>query len=156
MKRTEYFESLKDPRWQRKRLEIFQRDGFACCFCGDTETTLHVHHLAYWPGIEPWEYPEDWLRTVCAPCHEERTALDREKRQASGPFHRQVFAFLSETDPETCLNLLQAIQSVADRKALPFGLMVAYLVLLCARDRKTHRLSDWIKEVDDSHGWGDR
>ena len=27
---SDYVEKLKDPRWQRKRLEIMQRDGFRC------------------------------------------------------------------------------------------------------------------------------
>ncbi len=40
-----YSEKLKDPRWQKKRLEIFQRDEFHCQQCGDGENTLCVHYL---------------------------------------------------------------------------------------------------------------
>lgn len=42
-RRSEYLEKLKDPRWQKRRLEIFQRDEFTCQVCFDTESTLHVH-----------------------------------------------------------------------------------------------------------------
>ena len=30
-----YSEKLKDPRWQKKRLEILERDNFRCQYCGD-------------------------------------------------------------------------------------------------------------------------
>jgi hypothetical protein len=65
-----YREMLRDPRWQKKRLEIMSRDGFRCRLCGDAETTLNVHHLRYARGAAPWEYPERSLVTVCEPCHE--------------------------------------------------------------------------------------
>lgn len=42
-----YYEMLKDPRWQKKRLEIMERDEFACRDCGDKESTLNVHHTYY-------------------------------------------------------------------------------------------------------------
>lgn len=63
-----YQEKLKDPRWQKKRLEVFNRDGFACCKCNDTETTLHVHHLKY-TGYDPWDAPIDDLEALCEDCH---------------------------------------------------------------------------------------
>ena len=57
------------PKWQKKRLEILSRDGFKCLACGCTETTLHVHHLSYAKGREPWEYDEDNFQTLCQYCH---------------------------------------------------------------------------------------
>ena len=63
-----YQEKLKDPRWQKKRLEILQRDGFACTYCGDTRSTLHVHHVDY-VGENPWDAPEDCLISLCEDCH---------------------------------------------------------------------------------------
>ena len=30
-----YSEQLKSPKWQKKRLEIMQRDKFTCQLCGD-------------------------------------------------------------------------------------------------------------------------
>lgn len=59
----------KDPRWQRKRLEILNRDEFACRICGDTEMELHVHHLVYTRGHKPWEYENKHLLSVCKQCH---------------------------------------------------------------------------------------
>lgn len=62
-----YSDKLLDPKWQRKRLEILQRDNFTCDKCGDTETTLHVHHLKY--TKEPWDAPNKDLQTLCNDCH---------------------------------------------------------------------------------------
>jgi len=64
-----YSEKLKDPRWQKVRLETLQRDFWTCRKCGDTETTLHVHHTLYSPGVEPWEYRREQLVTLCETCH---------------------------------------------------------------------------------------
>lgn len=71
-----YRDKLRDPRWQKKRLEIFQRDAWTCQACGDKETELQVHHLAY--SGEPWEAQNDMLRTLCAPCHKLVTEINRD------------------------------------------------------------------------------
>lgn len=63
-----YSDLLKDPRWQKKRLKIMERDGFKCQGCGNEEKTLHVHHLKY-NGM-PWEAPDNHLITLCENCHE--------------------------------------------------------------------------------------
>ena len=68
---TTYGDKLRDPRWQRKRLEILSRDDFTCRLCGDNESTLHVHHLLYFKGAEPWQYDANCLVTTCESCHEE-------------------------------------------------------------------------------------
>lgn len=65
-----YSEKLKDPQWQKKRLEILQRDEFSCQVCGDERSTLHVHHRRYINGREPWEYTNDQLVTLCENCHQ--------------------------------------------------------------------------------------
>ena len=64
-----YAQKLKDPRWQKKRLEILERDRFTCIYCGDTKTTLHVHHTLYRKGADPWEYQHEFLMTLCEDCH---------------------------------------------------------------------------------------
>jgi hypothetical protein len=64
-----YSEKLKDPRWQRKRLEVMQRDDFTCRLCGNAEKTLNVHHCNYGKGKEPWDYPDSNLVTLCEDCH---------------------------------------------------------------------------------------
>jgi hypothetical protein len=64
-----YRERLLDPRWQRVRLRVFARDGRSCLACGETSRTLHVHHLHYEPGKEPWESHPNSLATLCQLCH---------------------------------------------------------------------------------------
>lgn len=65
-----YAEKLKDPRWQKKRLEVFGRDDFTCRMCGSKDKTLIVHHACYLPGSEPWDYDNNFLYTMCESCHE--------------------------------------------------------------------------------------
>jgi hypothetical protein len=73
-----YSEKLRDPRWQKKRLEIMQRDCFACRNCRDKESTLNVHHQWYKRGAEPWDYDADSLVTLCESCHADEPA-ERER-----------------------------------------------------------------------------
>jgi hypothetical protein len=70
---TYYAELLKDPRWQKRRLEVMQRDNFKCKWCLDEKSTLHVHHLKYKNGLKPWEYPDSTLVCICEGCHQEWT-----------------------------------------------------------------------------------
>jgi len=69
MAKQNYWEKLKDPRWQRKRLEIMGRDSFMCMSCGDKDNTLNVHHKTYKKGAEPWEYNDENFITLCDDCH---------------------------------------------------------------------------------------
>ncbi len=64
-----YSDKLKYPKWQKKRLEIMGRDSFKCSNCNTDKIELQVHHLDYFPSLEPWEYPNDMLITLCEPCH---------------------------------------------------------------------------------------
>ena len=72
--KSTYRQLLRDPRWQRKRLEVFQRDNWMCQQCKATDRTLHVHHLRYHTGFLPWEYQFDDLVTLCEICHEHQHA----------------------------------------------------------------------------------
>lgn len=65
-----YAEKLRHPKWQKKRLEILQRDGFKCVKCGDADSALHVHHKVYEYGCYPWDYDNRLLVTLCYSCHE--------------------------------------------------------------------------------------
>lgn len=69
MSKQSYYEKLKDPRWQKKRLEVLEYFGFACRICDDDTSTLHVHHNNYISGREPWEYLEDQFTVLCDECH---------------------------------------------------------------------------------------
>ena len=64
-----YSELLRDPRWQKMRLKIMERDRFKCRTCGNEKGTLNVHHKVYKSGKNPWEYEAHKLVTVCETCH---------------------------------------------------------------------------------------
>lgn len=76
-----YTEQLKDPRWQKRRREIFERDNYICTDCGlngryrDEETgiidfcEMHIHHKIYKKNALPWEYDDSELTTLCYVCH---------------------------------------------------------------------------------------
>ena len=68
-----YSDKLKDPRWQKKRLEILERDGWECTSCGSIDKTLHVHHTYYDFALNPWDYHESTLVSLCEECHSEIT-----------------------------------------------------------------------------------
>lgn len=74
-----YSELLRDPRWQKKRLEIFELDGWRCRRCESKKDTLHVHHLYYIKGKMPWEYDNSALVTYCEECHEECKSVNWQK-----------------------------------------------------------------------------
>lgn len=61
-----YSEKLSDPRWQRLRIKILNRDKNRCTYC-QTNENIQVHHLKY--TGEPWQAPESDLITVCDCCH---------------------------------------------------------------------------------------
>lgn len=65
-----YKDLLKNPQWQRKRLEVFQRDNFTCQCCNSTNKELHLHHLQYKKGSLPHDYDEEMLVTLCCDCHD--------------------------------------------------------------------------------------
>lgn len=69
MSRTTYSEKLRDPRWQRRRLEKLNASDWKCDKCSTPHVTLHVHHIKYTKGKEPWEYADDELRVLCEVCH---------------------------------------------------------------------------------------
>jgi hypothetical protein len=73
-RRSDYAAKLRDPRWQKKRLEILDFDSFTRQECGDATTTLHVHHRYYQFGRDPWDYPKSALATLCESCHAEARA----------------------------------------------------------------------------------
>ena len=71
-----YLEKLKDPRWQKRRLEILSLNNFECQDCGAKNNNLHVHHLYYDKGREPWDYGDDTLMCLCDDCHTEARRKD--------------------------------------------------------------------------------
>ncbi len=84
-KSNNYFKNFKNPRWQKKRLEILERDEWKCSVCDDKESTLVVHHFWYGNIKDdtsgklrrrlPWEYDNKDLTTLCEECHQEEHEL---------------------------------------------------------------------------------
>lgn len=69
---SSYRQKLRHPKWQKKRLQILQETDFRCGICDNDELELHVHHIYYEKGKDPWDYPDDALLAVCYECHENR------------------------------------------------------------------------------------
>jgi hypothetical protein len=81
-----YAELLKDPRWQKKRLEIMERDKWTCQTCLGKESTLTVHHKSYKKDddgkfLDPWDYSGGDLITLCEFCHESEEECLREQKK---------------------------------------------------------------------------
>lgn len=81
-----YAEKFKDPRWQKKRLEILKQHGFECTNCGGKDEELNVHHKFYKKDTAPWEYEDDELTVFCKTCHESWHAAKKEAEQVIGNF----------------------------------------------------------------------
>ena len=89
-----YKEQIQDPRWQKVRLEIMNRDGFICTnkFCTSLKnTTLNVHHLDYIPDTMIWEYPTYMLVTLCYPCHHKEQSRKRHEKFLLNTFKMHGF-----------------------------------------------------------------
>lgn len=108
-----YSQKLKDPRWQKKRLEILGRDDFECKICGDSKSTLHVHHRAYIWGNDPWDYMDDVFITLCESCH----AMETEMMQESISTINQVLKlnFYSSDINDIAISL----KSISDNSPYP-------------------------------------
>lgn len=96
-----YADLLRDPRWQRKRLEILGRDNFKCRYCYDATSTLHAHHTRYEKGALPWDYNDDVIITLCESCHErwheDKLALDN------------AYAYLTPENQELLMGYLREL-----------------------------------------------
>lgn len=69
-----YEDLLKCEEWKEKRDKILKRDRYRCRWCR-SKKSLQVHHKYYsrYPNgqkVEPWNYPDDALITLCDKCHE--------------------------------------------------------------------------------------
>jgi len=102
-----YSEKLKDPRWQKKRLEVLQRDSFTCQLCGDAETELHVHHHTYAKGRQPWEYELTNFSTYCKHCH---CVVEDLKTSFSEIPLKIVKRYLADTDTVAIVAISESVE----------------------------------------------
>lgn len=167
MSKKSYYDLLKHPKWQQKRLEVLERAGFACAKCGDKETTLHVHHGFYRKGAKPWEYDAADLHCLCEPCHTEvesvKQAIDEqlgallgaggldEVLRAAG-YIRALLAKSREDDVIETPSRQEAI-GIADGFRIEFGYVVTELCqrggVLDVEDLRAYSVARWrrINEV---------
>lgn len=89
-----YTDKLKNPKWQKKRLGIFNRDGWKCTSCSAEDSTLHAHHINY--RGEPWECPDEYIVTLCDKCHDIEESLGGEN---------PILKELSKKINKTCVSL---------------------------------------------------
>lgn len=135
-----YSEKLRDPRWQKRRLEIMNLDEFTCRLCANNEKTLNVHHLIYRPGADPWDYPDNHLITLCESCHASQRGINT----------KHAFADLCLTDFDLLvvaagLHLLIG-EYVNDPRAASQGVWSMMFDVLKNKGIDPHRLSETIRE----------
>ncbi len=73
----EYSEYLLSEVWKKKRNLVLTRDNFLCQACL-TNKASEVHHKTY---KHVYNEPLFELVSICKPCHEKITELDREKKR---------------------------------------------------------------------------
>jgi len=99
-----YLEQLKNPIWQRKRLEIMQRDNFTCQRCLSKDKTLNVHHITYAKNKKAWEYSDSNYITFCEDCH-------KLEHDINGCFNVSFIRFtdkcIRENDLMSCYDYIQ-------------------------------------------------
>lgn len=77
MNDKKFWAAYRDPRWQKRRLEVLDRADWTCESCEATDKELQVHHRYYERGKKPWEYPDEALQCLCDPCHDRVTEVNR-------------------------------------------------------------------------------
>lgn len=154
-------EKLKDPRWQKVRLQILERDKWTCRLCKSTENTLHVHHTAYRRGHDPWDYEPVTLITLCEECHDLledfRSELLRWTAFFDGTDWRQLFgfvlglAFMHERCRAQC-----NVRSIPSVPVLARGYLMARCGegllnrLFCLSDRESYE-KGWLDDLADQY-----
>lgn len=111
MGKDSYFQLLKHPKWQEKRLSIMQRAEFQCEWCASSDYTLHVHHTYYERGAKPWEYPDDSLLCLCEFCHGRAHRLWERLKKVIG----KLMAGTDGEDLERVLGYGKAVLADRDR-----------------------------------------
>ena len=133
-----YYEQLKDPRWQKKRLEILERDGWQCQACGAKEQTLHVHHKAYQNGKKPWEYGDHCLVTLCEACHKaNRDVIEESQRWICRLKPAEAFWINDQIN-----EALEVHKTVADDSHEISIVRLSRIMLALAITRRVHRAAN--------------
>jgi hypothetical protein len=127
---SQFWEKYKHPNWQRKRLVIMKRAGFACEQCDSTEATLNVHHSYYERGLDPWEYPNESLHCLCDKCHKESDEIRKRLNRQIGRLQlrqiEELLGFARGLELEDCL---PSVNHTADNYDVLCGMMRVFSTL---------------------------
>ncbi len=82
MKKLSFEEQIKDPSWQRKRLEILKRDEWMCQICFSDENQLQVHHKRYKKNTHYWDYDDSNFISLCCDCHSRVSSVGNDIKAA--------------------------------------------------------------------------
>ncbi len=115
-----YAEKLKDPRWQKRRLHVMEAANFCCQSCYNEKKTLHVHHVLYRKGAQPWEYADHELKCLCEDCH----LIEEEGREAI----LLELASIWDCDPKI---IAEGIKSLKQRLHFSDTARVVHLAFFC-------------------------
>ena len=137
---SKYSESLKDPRWQKKRLEVLQRDDFSCTRCTEKEKTLIVHHCRY-DGKMAHETNTDNLITLCEECHNDH---HNEQKEHEEKFLKNFYSAGFLSDDLDIIALSIEDYNPTNLPALPGQISAAIYYHLSDSDRITKLVDEWI------------
>lgn len=139
--KSSYFDKLKDPRWQKLRLQMLNEAGFACEECGAEDNTLHVHHTYYEYGKDPWDYPQSSLKVYCEDCHDNAHKLKK--------WLQRLLCMRSISEQASLINILQITWNEYFDSDEILQCMVAILYALQHDD--TSRVLTEFQNICDTH-----
>lgn len=128
-----YSDLLKDPRWQKKKNGILDRDNYTCIICGETKLTLHVHHKSY--NGKPWEINDDQLITLCEICHEKAHGKNVEITKISMPTKNTLATCISVNQinkaPGIIIQKFNELNKISDKRSIEYKSLLQELNLDC-------------------------
>jgi hypothetical protein len=137
-----YADKLKDPRWQKKRLEILERDSFRCQGCGNKKQMLVVHHRHYDSDKDPWDYADNILVTLCDDCHKLEHTVDIAINDINTGL----------TNSQT-VNLLHAVAGIHFTRGIPIATILDLLVWLKSSAPGRPSVAESLLAIWDEHSW---
>jgi len=127
-----YSQKLKNPKWQKLRLEILKAHDWQCQSCGDKKSTLHVHHLQYHKGCEPWDYSHEDLTVLCETCHK------YEHTGAAVDLADEIELSVESCGSASFLSMLLLVSKLWAEACMDFGTFLMFLKWLNKADCAGH------------------
>lgn len=154
-----YTQKLKDPKWQKKRLEVMNNQNFECSNCGADDVPLHVHHGMYIPRTNPWDYPDTMLHCLCEECHSSTETVLHKLRIAIGSAAPAVLDYVlsildghhnaAELDRAAIRAATFAFCQLMEIDELLLEPVVDYLVVKKRIERRRRRFEESLKLAQD-------